>query len=202
MIIIKVEQGSEAWFQERCGRFTASKFSTLMSGLSTKGYKDLITDVAGEVITGEVEETYTNDNMKRGTELEPEARQVFMDETGLNVHEVGFVLNERFEDWVGVSPDGMIFTDESILEIKCPLRKTHLNYIRANKLPSEYKWQVQGQLLITGVKKAYFMSYYPKMKPFIIEVLPDVEMHNQLLERFEVAINDVKEQIKNYNEYE
>ena len=202
MIIIKVEQGSEAWFQERCGRFTASKFSTLMSGLSTKGYKDLITDVAGEVITGEVEETYTNDNMKRGTELESEARQVFMDETGLNVHEVGFVLNERFEDWVGVSPDGMIFTDESILEIKCPLRKTHLNYIRANKLPSEYKWQIQGQLLITGVKKAYFMSYYPKMKPFIIEVLPDVEMHNQLLERFEVAINDVKEQIKNYNEYE
>ena len=127
MIIIKVEQGSEAWFAEKCGRFSASKFSTLMSGLATKGYKDLITDVAGEVITGEVEETYTNDNMKRGTELEPEARQVFMDETGLNVHEVGFVLpdNGTLADWVGVSPDGMIFTDESILEIKCPKRKTH-----------------------------------------------------------------------------
>ena len=38
MIIINVEQGSEAWYHNRLGRFTASKFATLMSGDEMRFY--------------------------------------------------------------------------------------------------------------------------------------------------------------------
>ena len=204
MIIINIEQGSEAWFQERCGRFTASKFATLMSGETTKGFGDLITETAGEIITGEIEESYVNADMERGKELEPEARACFEDTTGLDVLEVGFCLpdDEAQGEWVGVSPDGLIPSEDAILEIKCPKKKTHLNYIKAGRLPNEYKWQVQGQLLVTGAKKAYFMSYYPNMKPFIIEVLPDEEMRASLTERITDAIERVKREIEIYNKYE
>ena len=199
MITVHIEQGSEAWFQERCGRFTASKFATLMSGESTKGYKDLILETAGEAITGTTEESYTNAAMERGTELEPDARREFEDIQGVEVDQVGFCLPDDISltDWVGVSPDG-VFLDH-ILEIKCPMLKTHMGYINANRLPSTYKWQVQGQLWITGARTCFFMSYYPGLKPFIIEVFPDLEMHNQLRERALKAIVEVKQTIKNYD---
>ena len=198
MIVINIEQGSEAWFQERCGRFTASKFSTLMSGKSTKGYKDLILDIAGEAITGEVEESYSNANMERGKDLEPEARQEFT-ELISDVKEVGFCLPDSdIAEWCGVSPDGML-PDGAILEIKCPLRKTHLNYLRNDRLPNEYKWQVQGQIFVTGAPYGYFMSYYPNMKPFILKVERDEQMITDLETRIKEAITEVKEIIKSYD---
>jgi len=202
MIIVNCEQGSPAWFAERCGRFTASKFSTLMSGKATIGYKDLIIETAGEILTGEVEETYTNAAMERGKELEPEARREF-EGMAHPVTEVGFCLpdDEEITEWVGVSPDG-ILPDGGLLEIKCPYLKTHLNYIKANKLPTAYKWQVHGQLFVTGAPYAYFMSYYPKLKPFVIKVYPDRKMIQELKTRLIEAISEVKIEIEKYNNYE
>ena len=202
MIKIMIEQGSEAWFDIRCGRFTASIFKNVMSGDATASYKDLITNVAGEVITGVIEETYSNANMERGIELEPEARKEYA-EIGGAVEEIGFILYEEdhnFHDWVGVSPDGLK-EDNGIIEIKCPLMKAHLNYIEKNVLPNEYKWQVQGQLMVTGADYCDFVSYYPGMKLFIIRITPDIEMHNELSNKLEAAIEAVKMKIKIYDDY-
>lgn len=203
MIKINIEQGSEAWFEYRLGRFTASKFSTLMSGETTKGYSDLISQIAGEILSGEMEETYTSADMERGKELEPYARKEYESIFDVEVEQVGFVIpdeNDKLFEWVGVSPDGML--NDGLLEIKCPKFKTHLSYIKKNVLPNEYKWQVQGQLLFTDAKWCDFMSYYPKVKPFIIRVLPDEEMQKQLIERLEKAIEDVKKEIEIYKAYD
>jgi len=202
MIIIDCEQRSEAWHQVRLGRFTASKFSDVMAGETTETYKGLIVDIAGEILTGEAEEGYTSADMERGVELEPEARYEYSLIAG-DVIEIGFVIpdeTDELHDFVGVSPDG--FINDGILEIKCPKLKTHLNYIRANVLPNAYKWQVQGQLMITGAKWCDFMSYYPKLKPFIIRVLPDLKMQEELRARLLSSIEKVKETIEIYNNYE
>lgn len=202
MIIVNCEQGSAAWFAERCGKLTASKFAKLMSGKSTAGYKDLITEVAGEIITGEVEESYTNAAMERGKELEPEAREEF-ERIAFPVQQVGFCLpdDEGLAEWVGVSPDGLLPMGAP-LEIKCPMRKTHLEYIKKNTLPNLYKWQVQGHLLVTGAPYAYFMSYYPNMKPFIIRVDKDSKMIQELQDRIGEAIVDIGEELVTYEKYE
>lgn len=203
MIILDIEQSSEAWHQARCGRITATRIKALMQGESTQGYKDLIIDIAGEIITGEKEESYSNAIMERGIELEPEARRLYESEMGVTVDEIGFIIpndNTDFSEWIGISPDGII--DNSFgLEIKCPLRKTHLNYIKRDVLPNEYKWQVQGSLFLTRFDYWDFMSYYPNMKPFIIRVKPDLEMYKAIDDRLQITIDRIKDEIKAYNDY-
>jgi putative phage-type endonuclease len=201
MIKVNIEQGSEAWFQYRCGRITGTRFKTLMSGQTTQGYKDLITEIAGELITGEVEETYSNDAMERGKELEPEARIMYENEL-FKVDQVGFCLPDEeneFSDWIGVSPDGLLY--DGMVEIKCPLRKTHLNYIEAGKLPTEYWWQVQGQLFVTGLAWCDFVSYYPNMKMFVVRVFPDVTVFEEITERLRITIPLIKAKLEIYNNY-
>lgn len=199
MITVDIEQGSEAWHQIRAGKITGTRFATVMSGDSTKGYKDLINSLAGETIAGTKDETYSNAIMERGVEMEPEAREVYEHEMECIIEEVGFCLMDDYEDWVGVSPDGL--TGSGLIEIKCPLIKTHIGYIEANKLPNEYKWQVQGNLLATGLEYCDFMSYYPGLKPFILRVEPDKEMHEQLLSEIDKTISLVKAKIEMYQQY-
>lgn len=199
MTIIDIEQGSEAWYRHRAGKITGTRFATLMSGDSTKGYKDLINELAGETISGVKDDSYSNAIMERGVELEPEARAVYEIEMDCIVDKVGFCLMDGYEDWVGVSPDGI--TDLGMIEIKCPLIKTHMSYIEANRLPNEYKCQVQGNLLATGLDYCDFMSYYPGLKPFILRVEPDKEMHERLIIEIDKAISIVKARIMNYYNY-
>lgn len=202
MIKINVEQGSEAWFETRRGRITASQFKQVMSATSTKGYKDLIVQTAGEILSGTIEETYTNDIMQRGIDLEPEARESYEIIKG-DVEQIGFCIpdeDDLLHDWIGVSPDG-IFQD-GVLEIKCPLMKTHLNYIERGDLPTDYKWQVHGQLMVTESLFCDFMSYYPNLKPFIIRVMYDEGMVNDLRGRLLSAVEDIKTVIDKYKKYE
>lgn len=193
IIIHEVEQGSDAWHDLRAGRITASKFKDMMSGLDTAGYKGLIYTAVGEILSGEVEQSYQSDAMQRGIDLEPLAREFYEEIHGVDVTEWGFVTNEEIhEQFIGVSPDGKIEGENGIIEIKCPLMKTHVDYVLKDVLPNVYKWQVQGQLLITGAEYCDFMSYYPGITPFIKRITPDPEMHEKLLERMESSVNQIK----------
>lgn len=198
MIIIDVEQGSDAWFENRLGRITGTRFKALMSGESTQGFKDLITTLTGEILSGEIEETYSNANMERGKELEPIARKEYENIFECEVEQYGFILPDEdkfYHEYCGVSPDG------HKLEIKCPLIKAHLNYMEKGVMPNEYKWQVQGQLFVTGWDYIDFMSYYPNLKPFIIRVYPDKKMHEEIEVKLAVAISLIKQKINKYKEY-
>jgi hypothetical protein len=199
MIVIDIEQGSDAWFENRLGRVTGTRFKALMSGESTQGYKDLITTLTGERLSGEIEETYSNSDMERGKELEPIARKEYENIFSVEVKEYGFILPDEekfYHDFCGISPDG------HKLEIKCPKMKTHLNYIKKGVLPNDYKWQVQGQLFVTEWDYIDFMSYYPNLKPFIIRVLPDKDMHEAIEHRLKSTIELVKKEIEAYEQYD
>ena len=205
MIKHHLEQRSEAWYQIRLGRITATSFSELMSKQDSKGYQDLITDIAGEIITEEKDDSddYTSPAMERGIELEPEARSLYESLFDVKCEQIGFITPDEeteFSEWIGISPDGLIGIDGG-LEIKCPLRKTHLNYIENGTLPNTYKNQVQAQLFVTGRKWWDFMSYYPNMKPFIIRVYPDLELHKKFEERLRETLILIKKKVEVYKNY-
>lgn len=203
MIIHNFEQKSEAWHEARCGRVTGTRFKALVSGESTQTYKDLVTNIACEIITRRQEDTYTSPDMERGVELEPVARDLYSEIMGVNVQEIGFITPDEenpYSEWVGISPDGVI--KNSLLEIKCPKARTHLEYIEANKLPSEYRYQVQGQLFVTGFEYCDFMSYSEGMKPFIIRVYPDYELFELFKTRLDKLIFDVKQKLNVYQKYD
>ncbi len=211
MIKYNISQQSEAWFEARAGRVTGTRFKELVSGQSTKGYKDLVNSIAAEIITHKIEESYTNAIMERGIEMEPFARKEYENLMDVGVEEVGFIIPDeghKYHEWIGISPDGIPWDGVSpnritrgLVEIKCPLMKTHIGYIEGNKLPSEYKYQVQGQLFVTGLPYCDFVSYYPDMKLFIIRVVPDLELFARFEERLDELITDVKAKLRIYNQY-
>jgi predicted phage-related endonuclease len=181
---------------------TGTRFKALVAKETTDTYKDLLTNIACEIITHRAEETYSNALMEKALELEPVAREVYEDITGNIVKTAGFITrdeDDEFEEWIGISPDGMI--EDGLLEIKCPLMRTHMEYIMANKLPAEYRYQVQGQLFVSGLKFCDFMSFAEGMKPFIIRVYPEPELFAIFEQRLRVVILQVKELLNNYHKY-
>jgi putative phage-type endonuclease len=201
MIILNHEQHSEAWYEIRAGRVTGTRFATLVSGEGTKGYKDLVADIACEIITGVRESGYVTADMENGTLTEPFAREWYIDNVQ-PVREVGFVIpgeDDEFHEWVGVSPDGL--GDNYGLEIKCPKARTLIGYIEADKIPSEYKHQVQGSLFVTGYEYWDFMAYVPGMKPFLIRAYPDQAIFDLYVQRLQKLIKDVEGKLKTYENY-
>lgn len=158
MKIINCEQGTEEWLKHRLGIATASEFSKVITstGKDSESIRDYALQLASELLTTEQDPIYTNDSMIRGTELEGDAREAYEEHFFCVVDTVGFM---KCDDY-GYSPDGLI-GDDGLIEIKCPSQKVHTKYLFNNKLPTEYKTQVQGGLLVSGRKWCDFISYHP-----------------------------------------
>jgi putative phage-type endonuclease len=203
MIIHNIEQRSDAWYAIKCGLVTSTRFKSLCAKKSTDAYKDLVTNLACEELTGKMEETYSNALMEYGIEMEPQARREYEIITDTEVKTVGFITpdeDNKYSKWIGDSPDGLL-PEDGILEIKCPLARTHLEYIEANRLPAEYRHQVQGHLFVTGLKYCDFVSYFPQMKLFIFRVYPDLELFREFETRLDKLIQDVDLKLKIYETY-
>lgn len=162
--IIEAEQRSAAWFAARAGRLTGSVASeiaaTLKSGGEPAGRRDLRTRLALERLTGRpLEDEYLNADMRRGIELEPEALGAYEAATGQLVQQTGFLSHTEL--LMGCSLDGHIADFDGIVELKAPRPANHLKYLKAGVLPSEHRYQIVHNLLITGARYADFCSYAP-----------------------------------------
>ena len=160
MKIIDCIQGSPEWHAARLGVASASNFSKILAKGQGKTRKAYMLRLAAEILSSEPQETYSNAAMERGIEIEPQAREYYEGLNGVKVEQVGFC---KLDDNIGCSPDGLVGTDGGI-EIKCPNTTTHITYILADKLPSEYVAQVQGSLWVTDRKWWDFISFDPRLK--------------------------------------
>lgn len=166
--IFDFEQGSADWFECRRGIPTASNFAALLAKGEGKTRRSYLLKLAGEAITGELAEAYTNAHMERGHVMESEARALYAFAQDVEPAPVGFMRRGR----AGASPDSLIGSD-GLLEIKTKLPHLQLDVLDRGKLPSEHVAQVQGQLWISGREWCDFVSYWPRLPPFIIRVHRD-----------------------------
>lgn len=168
-----IEQGSEEWRSQRLGLLTASRFADLMaktkSGPSASR-KNLITRLTIERLTGNYMETYSNAAMARGTEMEPFARQAYEDHELVAVELAPYVPHPDY--WFcGCSPDGYV-GDDGLVEIKCPSAEAkHYEALRYGSHADEYKWQLQGQLWVTGRQWVDAVSYDPRFTGFELAIV-------------------------------
>ena len=190
-IIHTMEQGSDEWFLARLGHVTGSNFKVAM-GTNGKGRKRLKYGLIEEIRKGEYRETYKSPAMADGSNLEDAARDYYSDLFGCKVNQVGFV---EFSEYVGASPDGLI-GDDGLLEIKCPITPTHIGYIDADALPSDYKEQVHGQLWVTGRKWCDIISFDPTWKDQILWRLR-VERDEKEIANVETKINKFVSEMTN-----
>ena len=172
-----MEQQTEEWRNERLGLLTGTRFSAIVGSGKTRD--DLIRDLAWERYTGKyIERGFVTDAMQRGIDLEPEARDWYRFDSGNDVVEHGFIVHPDLP-FVGISPDGLI-DDDGLVEIKCPGHRAHIETLERRKVPSQYRWQVQGQLWVTGRKWLDFVSYHPEHDGIIIRVEPSEDDHGKL----------------------
>jgi putative phage-type endonuclease len=160
----EIEQRSEAWFQARLGKVTASAVADVLAktktGVSASRGNYLI-KLAIQRVTGQIEESYTNEAMQWGIDNEDQARVAYEVASGNFVDQVGFVDHEII-DWFGCSPDGLVDTD-GLVEIKCPNSATHWEYFKTKEVPKKYFIQMQAQMSCTGRKWCDFVSFDPRM---------------------------------------
>jgi len=199
MIILDCEQMDHEWWQAHVGTPSASNFSKILTptGKPSASARDYMYQLAGEILTGKKIETYHNAVMQRGIEMEAEARTLYELMFDVEIQQVGLIYPDEQRKYC-CSPDG-IRSDEIGFEVKCPLIHTHVSYLIAGKIPGTYIPQVQGSMLVTGFKRWDFMSYYPGLKPLVVEVKRDDKYCDLLataLNSFNLELEKTVEKLK------
>ena len=159
------DQGSAAWFADRCGKVTASRLADVMAygkkGQPLKAREDYMAEIIAEQLTGDTAEHFVSKPMLWGIEHEPDARSRYEVERETFVDETGFVPHPTIE-MAGASPDGLVGED-GLVEIKCPNTATHIKTLIRRTADPQYMAQMQWQLACTGRKWCDFVSYDPRM---------------------------------------
>lgn len=156
-------QRSEAWFQRRIGRVTASRVADVVARTRT-GYAasraNYMAQLVCERLTGKPTEQFSNAAMEWGVEQEAAARDAYSARVGELVTEVGFIDHPAIP-MAGASPDGIV--GAGIVEIKCPSTATHIEYLFDRDPPQKYFYQMQWQMACTGADWCDWVSYDPRM---------------------------------------
>lgn len=166
MNIIQCDQLSEAWFQARIAKITASDMPNVMAflkrgdkkGGDTEARKAVKARMVSEILSGAADmDGYLSQCMKDGTEYEPKARTEYELRNGVVVQQVGFIVHPTINR-SGASPDGLLAPAGGV-ELKCPKTKTHIGYMLAGVLPPEYEPQVMWNIACAEAEWWDFVSY-------------------------------------------
>lgn len=177
MTTFDTPQRSEQWFEARRGLPTCSRFDqilTAVQGKPSSAQEKLINELLAESLCPPEEgflKSYVSPEMEQGMKLEAEARCAYEIEHATEpVREVGFILADC--EMFGGSPDALVGENGGV-ELKCCNAATHIGYFRAGVLPSEYRCQLHGYLIVTGRAWWDFFSYARNLPPFRLRVKRD-----------------------------
>lgn len=171
MIVINCAQGSAEWHIARAGVISASMFETARSklksgpnkGQPTAAALDYAFRLAVERISGEpLDNGFETWQMKRGHELEPEARMEHEIQSGLIVQPAGFITTD--DGAFGASADGLI-GEQGGAEYKCFLSPEKVRAFHIDNDASGIIDQVQGCMWISGRKWWHIGMYCPALEP-------------------------------------
>jgi hypothetical protein len=193
MQIITCAQNSEEWLRARAGIPTASQFSTVLAKGEGKTRRTYMLKLAGEIITGEPMEGFSNEHTERGHTMEDEARDLYAFQTGAQLERVGFIKDGR----KGASPDSLIGTDGGA-EIKTKLPHLLIEVLLKGEVPPEHKAQIQGTLWVAKRQWWDIAIYWPKMPLFVKRMERDEAYIQKLateVDRFNGELDEVVAQI-------
>lgn len=151
---IPQNQRSDQWLNWRRQRIGASEASAIMGTNSFKSIGQLFDEKLG--LRSPDEE---NEAMRRGNDLEDDARCSFELNTGYVMFPQVCVHPEYL--WMIASMDGLTIEKDVGVEIKCPGPKVAFDIYHKKVIPEYYYPQLQHQMAVTGLDKMYFYSYVP-----------------------------------------
>lgn len=196
-------QRSDEWYAARCGIITASTVGKLITPKTVQvadnpDSRRTTLLLASERITGWTEPGYISDDMVRGIEDEPIARQKYA-EHHAPVQEVGFITEDRFGFTIGYSPDGLV-GDDGLIEIKSRRPKAHLETILDDAPPLDNIAQLQCALLVTGRAWIDYISYSGGLPLWVKRVEPDQKWFNTIIDATDALEDSITDIIRIYTE--
>lgn len=196
--IFNCEQNTPEWHECRRGLPTASMFATVMAKGEGKVRKTYMLKLAGEIVTGQCAENYTNHHMLRGHEQEPVARDIYAMEREVEPELVGFVRNGA----KGCSPDALIGS-RGLLQIKSAEAHILIEKLLRDDFPPEHKAQCQGELLVTEREWNDLAIYSPGLPLVIHRTQRDESYLANLsgeIDRFNDELAAVVEKVRRYGQ--
>lgn len=198
--VFECTQGTPEWYECRAGLPTASMFSTVMasgrSGGESKTRAKYLRELAGEIITGEPKESYSNSHMERGHEHEPLAREMYSFIVNAEIQLTGFIRNGD----KGASPDGLVGSN-GMFEAKSKLPHLLIECIERDDFPPEHKAQCQGALWVAEREWIDIVVYWPKMPLFVKRAYRDGPYIVQLasaVKQFNEELAEIVEKVRRY----
>lgn len=197
-VFTDLEQGSPEWFAARAGIPTASKFATVMAKGEGKTRSEYMRKLAGEILTGDPAEQFSNVHTDRGNEMEDEARETYAFINDADIQRVGFIRNGN----KGASPDSLVGVNGG-LEIKTALPHIQIDRLERDRLPPEHKAQVYGNIWLAEREWWDFVSYWPRLPVLTVRVHRDEEYIKTLsdeIDRFNDELAALVDRIRRYGQ--
>lgn len=192
-----IVQGTPEWFRCRAGIPTASKFSTVMAKGEGKTRSEYMRKLAGEILTGEPSEQFSNVHTDRGNAMEDEARETYAFIESAEIRRVGFIRNGN----KGASPDSLVGKNGG-LEIKTALPHIQIDRLERNRLPPEHKAQVYGNIWLAEREWWDFVSFWPRLPLLTVRVYRDENYIKEMsdeVDRFNDELAAMVERIRTYS---
>ena len=181
-------QGTDEWYQMRCGLLTASEMKLIITPTLKIASNDKerahLFELLAQRITKFVEPHYVGDDMLRGQEDEIQARMIYTEKFA-PVTEMGFITNDRWGFTIGYSPDGLVGEDGAI-ECKSRRQKyqvqTILECVPDYEAPDDYLMQVQTGLLVSERSWIDLISYSGGLPMAVLRIYPDPKVQAAIIE--------------------
>lgn len=200
--IVSCDQNSADWHRARMGIPTASEFATVMAkgkgGGESKTRQTYLYKLAGEIITGQPMESYSNAHMERGHAMEQEARDLYEFMTDQTCERVGFIRSGR----KGASPDSLVGPN-GLVEIKTKLPHLVIEALFRGEFPPEHKAQCQGQLWVAEREWLDIAIYWPGMPLFVTKATRDEVYIRELsdaVDCFNAELDIIVDRVRAYGE--
>ena len=150
----------ESWLAARRGKITGTRVKDLIVKKGT-GKKKAYYELIAERLAVEPEEGETS--MDRGSRLETEGIQRFVEITGKEVDTSLVIWARDDNSSIAISPDGFIGTKEAV-EVKCLSSASHIEAWLTQEIPSEYQDQaLQYFVCNDDLETLYFCFYDPRI---------------------------------------
>lgn len=191
-------QNTDEWLKIKLGKLSASTCDSLLMDKKTVGYTGLIQKIIEERITrlpSESKKFQGNSFTDRGHELEPLARTDYEMRNLTVIKQIGVI---ELDEWVLCSPDGLI-DDNGLYQAKCPIFNTQFEYLKTQKVPTNYYKQMQFEIYVSGREYNVFNSYHPFLPAVDIIVYRDEIMIKEIEKRISEAKEEVLKEIEFIN---
>jgi hypothetical protein len=197
---VAVEQGTDAWFQLKLGKVSASRVADILTKTKTgpsASRQNYLIELALQRVTGVFEQGFTTQAMQDGIDRESQARIAYEVKTNEFVDQVAFIDHPTIEGF-GCSPDGLVNV-KGLCEIKCRGNAGHWEVIKSGEIPKKYWIQQQAQLSCTGREWNDYVGYNPnfpeRSQLFIKRVYRDETFILEMEEQVKQFLNEVEVEV-------